>query len=276
MSDLTTSQRYPGFDLSRRPVLRLQLVGWFDAVAGGWNLRRAINAWWTFYMFDAKGIVISTAGGGEVAVPPRRLVLVPPGCRFNTTCTARVRQLHGYFDLSGVVNLRYAHLDRLFVLPVHPDDATLKRLIAAPGIQPGPRDLLYLAARLGQALAEVLPADVLAGADVGNDFLAKACRCIDEDYAQPLTVANLARLCGVSVNTFLRRFRAATGTTPAQAVRVRRVQVAAEALCQRNDSLDDIARACGFPNRHYLSRVFTAHMGTSPAAYRRRHQVVGV
>jgi AraC family transcriptional regulator len=46
---------------------------------------------------------------------------------------------------------------------------------------------------------------------------------IDQHYAQPLTVASLARRAQLSRFHFIRVFRAATGLTPHQYVRERRL-----------------------------------------------------
>jgi len=53
-------------------------------------------------------------------------------------------------------------------------------------------------------------------------------------------------------------------------VRERRIARAAELLLTSAWDLERIASASGFPNRHYLSRVFRQRMGLPPAAYRAR------
>ena len=63
---------------------------------------------------------------------------------------------------------------------------------------------------------------------------------------------------------------------PARYIVERRVSRAAELLVYSNDSLEQIADACGFPNRFYLSRVFTKVLGTSPARYRKMSTLAGL
>jgi transcriptional regulator GlxA family with amidase domain len=75
----------------------------------------------------------------------------------------------------------------------------------------------------------------------------------------------------MSVETFIRWFKKHTGTTPAAQGTRSRARAAARLLVLTDRSIEDIAAATGFPNRYYLSRVFTAHMGCGPATYRRRH-----
>jgi len=50
-----------------------------------------------------------------------------------------------------------------------------------------------------------------------------------------------------------------------------RVREAAHLLTHSPLSLDDVAEKCGFPNRVYLTRVFTRIVGEAPARFRRRH-----
>jgi transcriptional regulator GlxA family with amidase domain len=87
------------------------------------------------------------------------------------------------------------------------------------------------------------------------------------DLANPL----LAHTAAMSVETFIRWFKKHTGTTPAAHVARSRARAAARLLVLTERSIEDIAAATGFPNRYYLSRVFTAQMGCGPATYRRRH-----
>jgi transcriptional regulator GlxA family with amidase domain len=47
------------------------------------------------------------------------------------------------------------------------------------------------------------------------------------------------------------------------------VQAARRLLGQPHLPIAEIATACGFSDQSHLTRVFTAHMGTSPARWRR-------
>jgi transcriptional regulator GlxA family with amidase domain len=96
---------------------------------------------------------------------------------------------------------------------------------------------------------------------------------VDDHLAEPLTHADLAGLCHLSGDHFVRRFRDAIGRTPARYVTERRIAAAAQRLVFTRDSIDQIAEATGFGNRFYFSRVFARHMGTPPAAYRKTARV---
>ncbi len=85
---------------------------------------------------------------------------------------------------------------------------------------------------------------------------------------QPL--AAMARLAGMSLRTFQRRFIAATGLPPGEWIIAERLRLAREIL-ERPErvSLADIAAASGFRSPAGLRHHFRSRLGTSPAAYRR-------
>jgi transcriptional regulator GlxA family with amidase domain len=84
----------------------------------------------------------------------------------------------------------------------------------------------------------------------------------------------LAHAAGIGVKTLNASFRDAMGVTAAEYVRERRIARAAELLQSSEWSLDRIAVETGFPNRHYLTRVFSKRMGLPPAAYREARRIV--
>ncbi|AWN34588.1 transcriptional regulator FtrA [Methylobacterium radiodurans] len=85
---------------------------------------------------------------------------------------------------------------------------------------------------------------------------------------RPHTLASLAAEAGMSPRTFLRRFRAATGTTPAAWLLSERLASARALLESGARPIDDIAAACGFGSAATLRRHFRTRLGTSPARYR--------
>jgi transcriptional regulator GlxA family with amidase domain len=95
---------------------------------------------------------------------------------------------------------------------------------------------------------------------------------LDED----LSVEVLARRALMSARTFARRFRDETGTTPAAWVVRQRLRRAQHLLETSDLAIDDVARRVGFGAGGVLRHHFTAVLGTSPQAYRRRFSLAGV
>ena len=85
-----------------------------------------------------------------------------------------------------------------------------------------------------------------------------------------LTVPELAKFTGMSERSFLRHYRAATGTTPARAVERLRVEAARSALAEPRRSVKDVARRCGFGSEETMRRSFIRTLRVSPSDYRDR------
>ena len=74
----------------------------------------------------------------------------------------------------------------------------------------------------------------------------------------------------MSPRHFARLFTAEVGQTPARYVERVRTEAARAALERSDESLDVIARQCGFGTAESLRRSFQRHVGVAPDAYRRR------
>lgn len=93
---------------------------------------------------------------------------------------------------------------------------------------------------------------------------------IETGLDRPLGVADLAARAGMSVRTFHRAFRAATGRTPWDYIVAARLERAAERLAHGpvHETVTEIALACGFDDSNYFSRSFRRFAGATPTAYR--------
>lgn len=87
---------------------------------------------------------------------------------------------------------------------------------------------------------------------------------------QTFTLAELARKAAMSERTFIRRFKQATGTTPANWLTSARVERARELLENSSHSIDTIAEQTGLGTAATLRHHFRRRLGTSPTAYRSR------
>lgn len=81
-------------------------------------------------------------------------------------------------------------------------------------------------------------------------------------------VADLARAAGMSVRTFLRRFKAATGQTPGEWLLAERLRRAQELLETGPRPVEEVADLAGFPSAAALRHHFRDRLGISPSAYR--------
>lgn len=108
-----------------------------------------------------------------------------------------------------------------------------------------------------------------AGGLRGDAVLAdinRAREVIDDDPAAPLTLAELAELCGLSHFRFLRAFTRATGLTPHAYLMQRRIHEARR-LIAAGTSLAEAAFTSGFSDQSHMTRLFVRNFGVSPGAY---------
>jgi len=90
------------------------------------------------------------------------------------------------------------------------------------------------------------------------------------DIAADYSVATLAGLAGMSERTFLRRFAAATGVTPARWLLSERLSRARMLLEDTSLPIERIAETAGFGAAATLRHHFRRQFATTPAAYRAR------
>jgi AraC-like DNA-binding protein len=98
----------------------------------------------------------------------------------------------------------------------------------------------------------------------------RALAVIEERYAEPLTVADLARSVGMGVSRFHEQFRRETGHTPAERLASTRLDRAEDLLRDTRLPIAEIALAVGFSDQSALTRSFRRRRGTTPAALRGR------
>ncbi|MFD2349388.1 GlxA family transcriptional regulator [Nonomuraea ferruginea] len=90
---------------------------------------------------------------------------------------------------------------------------------------------------------------------------------------QDLTVPALARRADMSERNFTRVFTAETGRTPAAFVESVRLEAARRLLETTDDTLDAVARACGFGTVETLHRCFRRSLRVTPGQYRRHFRM---
>jgi transcriptional regulator GlxA family with amidase domain len=84
----------------------------------------------------------------------------------------------------------------------------------------------------------------------------------------------LAAAAAMSVRHFSRVFTAEVGETPGHYVERVRVEAARRDLEATDETLDVIARRCGFGTAETLRRSFRRRLGVAPDGYRRRFRTV--
>ena len=89
------------------------------------------------------------------------------------------------------------------------------------------------------------------------------------DASLDISLADLARECGLSVSQFRRAFRKTTGVAPHQWLLGRRVERAKSLLTQSELPLAEIAHTCGFASQSHFNSTLKRLTGISPGRLRR-------
>lgn len=95
-------------------------------------------------------------------------------------------------------------------------------------------------------------------------------RHIENHYAEPISMAELAEMAGLSSTHFNRRFRQLLRVTPTEYLRSVRVQAAQGLLATTARTLAEIAVDVGFTDQSHFTRRFREVTGMTPAAWRKR------
>ena len=93
---------------------------------------------------------------------------------------------------------------------------------------------------------------------------------IYHDYSQPLSVEDMAALCGYSRSNFCKIFKQITGKTFHTVLNEHRIKVACTLLQETQLSVENIAVQVGFSDSKSFCRSFKEATGLSPGSYRKQ------
>ena len=97
---------------------------------------------------------------------------------------------------------------------------------------------------------------------------------IYHDYAKPLSVEEVAAMCGYSKSNFCKIFKQVTGKTFHTVLNDHRLKVACTLLQETQASIDSIAARVGFSDVKSFCRSFKTTLGISPGSYRKQQQTI--
>lgn len=112
------------------------------------------------------------------------------------------------------------------------------------------------------------PAPQATSTRVEHAAVRRAVAHLRERWDQPVPLAELATVAGLSRFELVRRFRAQVGLPP-HAFQVDLRIHNARARLARGDTPVEVALACGFADQAHLTRTFRRHVGITPARYAR-------
>jgi AraC family transcriptional regulator len=95
---------------------------------------------------------------------------------------------------------------------------------------------------------------------------------VDARLETSIRIRDLASVARRSTAYFSRAFKATFGETPHAFIVGRRLNRAAELMLTSDDSLSQVALACGFADQAHLCKMFRQRHGQSPAVWRRQRR----
>ncbi|MCC6423301.1 MAG: helix-turn-helix transcriptional regulator [Phycisphaerales bacterium] len=251
-----------------------------------WIYNNVRGSYWRLYVNAGPGAVVWSAGI-EYPIPPHHAFVIPAWVKYDSRNEREVHHLCFHFDIVGLTGpLVRQWFDR--PVSLSDDPLTRRHVRHVRGLlNAGRSDDIVTAfaakslvdlsvARLFQILEEEQPKggafDVRLLRRQLTDLtpVLPALRRIDDNFAKPALNTELADLCGMSEDHFIRLFRKHVGQTPARYALERRITYAAERLAFGDDSLKQVSAQAGFKNRYHFTRAFARIIGEPPAHYRQR------
>ncbi|HEX9995628.1 MAG TPA: AraC family transcriptional regulator [Abditibacterium sp.] len=238
-----------------------------------WNARGVLSPFWRLYSNLESGASVWHEGH-EIPLLPGNIYLLAENTRFD--CHAHRPTPHLWLHFS----VRPAYAFDLSAPHAVPVDGVLEALTGALRAEEWPvlgekaLQRLYFG---GMALLHATFARAaLSSARALPPHLREVLRKIERCPRENLSNERLARICGLSVNGFTRLFSQHLRVSPAIYVRRARLNTASRLLAFTDLSIEQVAEASGFPNRHYFTRMFVRHAGCGPATFRKSHQNGGL
>jgi len=128
-------------------------------------------------------------------------------------------------------------------------------------------DVLFVQALRAWASTHNRDLSWLAG--VGDPRIGRVLAALHAQPARRWTATDCAALAGLSRSAFAERFTRIVGQTPLAYLQRWRLSLAADLLRSGMPTASEVARRVGYASDAAFSRVFSAHFGATPAAFRR-------
>lgn len=148
---------------------------------------------------------------------------------------------------------------------------TLLELMRSAQSEPDFPGMAYLVLVLHYA-EQQYAAESRAATRPHNETIDQVCSYLAANYAQKLSLAEVATQFYLSPYYLSRLFRRVTGQSIVDYINSRRIEAAQRLLESTDLSISDVAEQTGFSTAAHFRRVFRELMGMSPLQYRKGHR----
>lgn len=229
-----------------------------------WIFPNTISPFWRlYYNFDPGHQAVFRTH--SIPLSPAHIILIPDHQLFDSRGVVPVRHFWMNFSLdlslrkgdSVVLPIKNEELEKISIICHHIKTASKGHRFS----------VLHESASLLHSL--FTRGEIPWNEHPRSPHVIKATSYITAHFTEALDVPHLAKISGVSARTLSRMFEEEYHMSVSKFISRVRIREAARMLENTELSIDEIADHTGFPNRYYLTRVFTRIIGKPPAQYRK-------
>ena len=116
---------------------------------------------------------------------------------------------------------------------------------------------------------------LLQGEEHPRNYVETALTCIHSEYMNGITVEEIAHRLNLDRTYFSTLFKKQIGISPKQYLLTYRMQLAAELMCESQNSVTVVAHSVGYSDIFIFSKMFKKHHGMTPTEYIKEIQKAG-
>lgn len=238
---------------------------------------RLMSPFWRIYVHGEEGAYLEE---NEIRIPiePNTIVVIPAWFTFGTGLNNPIVQHVIHFELRGLPAARQRRLlNDVMMLPLSGTNRTL----FSDWTSSTPSSSLAATAKATAFMYSVISNVIEARPNIRglqsvqriSSALELALDRIEVAPYEGFKNADLAHLCGMNVDHFIRTFRQSTGVSPGKYRLEIRLTQAARDLANGTQTIEHIAESTGFSDRFHFSKAFKKCFGVSPGRYRSSHEI---
>lgn len=242
------------------PGMSLEILATRKIRLQRWNLQNLIDPYWRLYC-PVEGKAVVRFDKVDTVLVPGNLYLISPRTTFSSYNPEPFTKWYVHFILGRSDLLS---VPGVFSTPVDEIASGFLESLASARGEPYNWES---AALVIHALTK-LPSKAWTDQKLDHR-VTKAMEFLQNNLARRINADDAARAAGVSVRNLNHLFRSQVRMAPMSVLLSYRLDRACHLLRHTEQSIEQVAENCGFPNRYYFSRMLKQHRGVSPAAYRK-------
>lgn len=229
-----------------------------------WQHTDVSSPFWRLFYDLSPGVWVKSSGR-QYHLDQDHAIILPEGVPFD--CGASEKLSHFWIHFSLPLNDHAAN-----TMPMEIEVGKEFQEVAKKLRSVTLEERVAQARRLGQALLHLAFVEIDTHSwEVMDPRMRRILAWLDIRLGTSITNDEMARIAGLGIEPFIRWFKKSTGQTPAVYVTAQRMRDASRRLAYEDESVEHIAEAVGYRNRHHFSRVFQRFTGVGPATYRRNN-----